>query len=221
MVLLNVRGVRRSYGNLQVLRGIDLDIESGEVVAIVGASGAGKSTLLHVMGTLDKPDEGFVKLNGQDIFSLSDRELADFRNVHIGFVFQFHNLLGEFSALENVCMPAFIGGREKEQDSRKRGAELLRILGLSGREEHLPSQLSGGEQQRVAVARALINNPAVVFADEPSGNLDSRNAEELHQLFFDLRKEMGCTFVIVTHNEHLAEMADRRLVMKDGLLNQS
>lgn len=218
MVLLEVKGVCRSYGNLQVLRGIDLEIKKGEVVAIVGASGAGKSTLLHVMGTLDKPDAGRVFFDKKEILSLGERELADFRNKYVGFVFQFHNLLGEFTALENVCMPAFISKGGNEVEIRKRGAELLNVLGLSGREEHLPSQLSGGEQQRVAVARALINNPAIVFADEPSGNLDSHNAEELHQLFFDLREKMGCTFVIVTHNEHLAEMADRRLVMKDGML---
>lgn len=218
MILLKVKGVHRSYGNLQVLRGIDLEIAQGEIVAVVGASGAGKSTLLHVMGTLDKPDSGNVLFEDKDVFSLNDRELADFRNRYIGFVFQFHNLLGEFTALENVCMPAFIGKTGSEAEIKEKGIRLLNVLGLSGREDHLPSQLSGGEQQRVAVARALINGPAVVFADEPSGNLDSRNAEELHRLFFDLRKEMGCTFVIVTHNEHLAGMADRRLVMKDGLL---
>lgn len=218
MTILEVRGVHRSYGSLQVLRGIDMQIGKGEIVAIVGASGAGKSTLLHVMGTLDKPDSGNVFFNQKDIFSLNDTELAEFRNRHIGFIFQFHNLLGEFTALENVCMPAFIGKGGNEREIRERGRKLLEMLGLSGREEHLPSQLSGGEQQRVAVARALINRPSVVFADEPSGNLDSHNAEELHKLFFEIRREMDCTFVIVTHNEHLAEMADRRMVMKDGLL---
>src|SRR5690606_25861154 len=218
MTLIEIKGIHRSYGNLPVLRGIDMKVNKGEVVAVVGASGAGKSTLLHIMGTLDKPDEGRVIFEGKDVFALRDTELADFRNQYIGFVFQFHNLLGEFTALENVCMPAFIGKKGDEKEIKARALKLLETLGLSGREEHLPSQLSGGEQQRVAVARALINNPAVVFADEPSGNLDSRNAEELHRLFFDLRKELGCTFVIVTHNEHLAEMADRRLVMKDGVL---
>lgn len=218
MVLLEVKNISRSYGNLQVLRGIDMEVEKGEIVAIVGASGAGKSTLLHVMGTLDKPDKGSVVFDKHDVFAFNDRELAEFRNRNIGFVFQFHNLLGEFTALENVCMPAFIGKWGSESEIKKRGEELLATLGLAGREDHLPSQLSGGEQQRVAVARALINRPSVVFADEPSGNLDSHNAEELHQLFFELREKLGCTFVIVTHNEQLAEMADRRLVMKDGLL---
>lgn len=196
-------------------------IRRGEVVAIVGASGAGKSTLLHVMGTLDKPDSGTVSFDNKNLFRLSETELAEFRNRHIGFVFQFHNLLAEFTALENVCMPAYIGKWGTEKEIREKGRALLGVLGLSDRGEHLPSQLSGGEQQRVAVARALINSPDVVFADEPSGNLDSHNAEELHRLFFELRKEMGCTFVIVTHNEQLAEMADRRLMMKDGLLVSS
>lgn len=218
MVLIEAKGIRRSYGNLAVLKGIDMTVEKGEIVAVVGASGAGKSTLLHILGTLDKPDEGSVLFDGTPVFSLRDSELADFRNKYIGFVFQFHNLLGEFTALENVYMPAFIGKVGDEKEIKKRATDLLDVLGLSGRADHLPSQLSGGEQQRVAVARALINRPAVVFADEPSGNLDSRNAEELHRLFFDLRKELGCTFVIVTHNEQLAAMADRRLVMKDGIL---
>ena len=220
MVLLTAQDIRRSYGTLQVLKGIDLTIQTGEVAAIVGASGAGKSTLLHIIGTLDRPDRGRVLIQDTDVSSLSDKALAQFRNERIGFVFQFHNLLAEFSALENVCMPGFINSKAKEADIRKRGAELLDLLGLSDRMDHLPSQLSGGEQQRVAVARALLNRPAVVLADEPSGNLDSRNAEDLHRLFFTLRDELNQTFVIVTHNEHLAEMADRRLVMRDGLMEK-
>jgi len=219
MALLTAQGITRNYGALQVLKGIDLTVQPGEIVAIVGASGAGKSTLLHIIGTLDKPDRGKVTIQDTDISSLSDKALAQFRNERIGFVFQFHNLLAEFSALENVCMPGFINPKKKEADIRKRGSELLDLLGLSGRMDHLPSQLSGGEQQRVAVARALLNKPAVVLADEPSGNLDSRNAEDLHRLFFTLRDELNQTFVIVTHNEHLAEMADRRLVMRDGLMD--
>lgn len=218
MALLAAQGIKRNYGSLQVLKGIDLQIQSGEIVAIVGASGAGKSTLLHIIGTLDRPDSGRVLIQDTDISTLNDKALARFRNERIGFVFQFHNLLAEFTALENVCMPGFIGGRVNESDIRKRGEELLKLLGLGGRMDHLPSQLSGGEQQRVAVARALLNRPAVVLADEPSGNLDSRNAEELHRLFFTLRDELNQTFVIVTHNEHLAEMADRRLLMRDGLM---
>lgn len=218
MALLTAQGITRHYGALQVLKGIDLTVQPGEIVAIVGASGAGKSTLLHIIGTLDRPDQGRVTIQDTEISSLGDKALAQFRNERIGFVFQFHNLLAEFTALENVCMPGFINARAKEADIRKRGSELLALLGLSDRLEHLPSQLSGGEQQRVAVARALLNRPAVVLADEPSGNLDSRNAEDLHRLFFTLRDELNQTFVIVTHNEHLAEMADRRLVMRDGLM---
>jgi lipoprotein-releasing system ATP-binding protein len=218
MALLTAQGITRSYGTLQVLKGIDLNIQSGEIVAIVGASGAGKSTLLHIIGTLDRPDSGKVQIQDTEVSKLSDKALAQFRNERIGFVFQFHNLLAEFTALENVCMPGFIASQKSESDIRSRGAELLDLLGLRNRKDHLPSQLSGGEQQRVAVARALLNKPAVVLADEPSGNLDSRNAEELHRLFFKLRDELGQTFVIVTHNEHLAEMADRRLLMQDGLM---
>lgn len=214
--MLEARNLTRSYGTLQVLKGIDLVIESGEVVSIVGASGAGKSTLLQILGTLDKPDGGQVLLDGQDVTALDDKGLAAFRNERIGFIFQFHNLLAEFTALENVCLPAWIGGRSSEAEIRQRAADLLGRLGLGHRLDHLPSQLSGGEQQRTAVARALINQPAIVFADEPSGNLDSRNAQELHQLFFQLRDEGGHTFVIVTHNEDLAEMADRKLEMRDG-----
>lgn len=210
--MLEARQLVKSYGSLQVLKGIDLEIGSGEVVSIVGASGAGKSTLLHLLGTLDKPDGGQLLLDGEDLTRLRDKALADFRNRRIGFIFQFHNLMPEFTALENVCMPAWIAG----EDRKDRAAELLARLGLADRATHYPGQLSGGEQQRVAVARALINAPAVVFADEPSGNLDSRNARDLHELFFQLRDELGQTFVIVTHNEELARMADRRLEMQDG-----
>ncbi|MBB5283074.1 lipoprotein-releasing system ATP-binding protein [Rhabdobacter roseus] len=218
MSLLQAQGITRTYGSLQVLKGIDLIIQPGEVVAIVGASGAGKSTLLHIIGTLDRPDQGSVQIQDTDVSRLSDKALAQFRNERIGFVFQFHNLLAEFTALENVCMPGFIGGKASEAGIRQRGKELLALLGLADRQDHLPSQLSGGEQQRVAVARALMNQPAIVLADEPSGNLDSKNAEDLHRLFFQLRDELGQTFVIVTHNEELAQMADRRLSMRDGLM---
>ncbi len=200
-----------------MLRGIDLSILPGEVVSIVGASGAGKSTLLHILGTLDRPDSGTVTLDGADVFALNDKELARFRNERIGFVFQFHNLLPEFTALENVCLPGFIAGKDEKQ-VRDRAKTLLDTLNLGHRINHLPSQLSGGEQQRTAVARALINQPAIVFADEPSGNLDSRNAEELHKLFFDLRTQFNQTFVIVTHNEPLAALADRKLVIRDGMV---
>lgn len=218
MSLLQTTGIRRTYGSLQVLKGIDLEVKRSEVVAIVGPSGAGKSTFLHILGTLDKPEEGQVIIEGVDVFTQRDKDLARFRNEKIGFIFQFHNLLAEFTALENVCMPGYISGQGDEKDIQNRAKELLEMLGLSGRMDHLPSQLSGGEQQRVAVARALLNKPAIVLADEPSGNLDSHNALDLHQLFFKLRDETGQTFVIVTHNEELAEMADRRLVMQDGLM---
>jgi len=216
MNLLQARGIKRTYGALQVLKGIDIEVNSGEVVAIVGASGAGKSTLLHILGTLDRPDEGEVYLGNTKVSGLNDKELAKFRNEEIGFIFQFHNLLAEFTALENACMPGYINMAMSEKEIKKRGEELLGLLGLSDRMNHLPSQLSGGEQQRVAVARALMNKPAIVLADEPSGNLDSQNALDLHQLFFKLRDELGHTFIIVTHNEDLATMADRRLVMQDG-----
>ncbi len=220
MELLRASGIRRTYGSLQVLKGIDLEVKKGEVVAIVGPSGAGKSTFLHILGTLDRPEQGEVYIEGINVFTQKDKELARFRNEKIGFIFQFHNLLAEFTALENVCMPGYINGNVNEKDIQARARELLGLLGLGGRMDHLPSQLSGGEQQRVAVARALLNRPAIVLADEPSGNLDSHNALDLHQLFFKLREETGQTFIIVTHNEELAEMADRRLVMQDGLMVQ-
>ncbi|MCF0059722.1 ABC transporter ATP-binding protein [Dyadobacter sp. CY356] len=216
MNLLRAKGIKRTYGALQVLKGIDIEVNSGEVVAIVGASGAGKSTLLHILGTLDRPDEGQVFIGDTNVSSLGDKDLAKFRNEKIGFIFQFHNLLAEFTALENACMPGYINAGLSEKEIKRRGEELLGLLGLSDRINHLPSQLSGGEQQRVAVARALLNKPAIVLADEPSGNLDSQNALDLHQLFFKLRDELGHTFIIVTHNEDLAEMADRRIVMQDG-----
>ncbi|QMW06625.1 ABC transporter ATP-binding protein [Spirosoma foliorum] len=217
MSLLQTIDIRRNYGKLPVLKGINLSIEPGEVVSIVGASGAGKTTLLQILGTLDRPDSGELQIAGQNVFGLNDRQLAQFRNERIGFVFQFNNLLPEFTALENVCLPGFIVGKD-ERTVRQRATELLELLGLRDRVSHLPSQLSGGEQQRVAVARALINQPAIVFADEPSGNLDSHNAQELHQLFFKLRDEFGQTLVIVTHNEQLADLADRKLIIRDGMM---
>lgn len=213
--MLKAEGIRKTYGDLKVLKGIDLTITKGEIVSIVGASGAGKSTLLHILGTLDNPDEGNLYLNGQDLSLLKGNDLAGFRNKNMGFIFQFHNLLPEFTALENVCIPAFIANQSKKK-AEERALELMTMLGISQRKDHKPSQLSGGEQQRTAVARALINSPLIVFADEPSGNLDSKHAEELHNLFFKLRDDMGQTFIIVTHNEHLAEMADRKIEMKDG-----
>ncbi|WP_420148399.1 ABC transporter ATP-binding protein [Spirosoma sp.] len=215
--LLQTTDIRRNYGNLPVLKGINLQVQPGEVVSIVGASGAGKTTLLQILGTLDRPDAGELQIDGQNVFSLNDRQLAKFRNERIGFVFQFNNLLPEFTALENVCLPGFISGKD-EQAVRQRAESLLTTLGLQHRLNNLPSQMSGGEQQRTAVARALINEPAIVFADEPSGNLDSRNAEELHQLFFRLRDELGQTFIIVTHNETLAALADRTVTIRDGLI---
>ena len=214
--MLIVRNIHKNYGSLPVLKGIDLHIQQGEIVSIVGASGAGKSTLLHIAGTLDRPDKGQVFIANQEVTNLKNNDLAKFRNEKLGFIFQFHNLLGEFTALENVCMPAFIGG--KESGVKEKAEELLVLLGLKDRIHNLPSQMSGGEQQRTAVARALINSPSIIFADEPSGNLDSKNAQELHQLFFDLRDKFNQTFVIVTHNEELANMADRKLVMQDGIL---
>lgn len=215
--MLKGKGIYRSFGDLQILKGVNLEVNAGELVAIVGASGAGKSTLLQILGTLDRADEGEIYLNDLAVHQLSAAQLNDFRNRHIGFVFQFHHLLPEFTALENVCMPAFIAGKGKGF-AEKRALELLDLLGLADRSAHKPSALSGGEQQRVAVARALMNNPAIILADEPSGNLDSANAQALHELFFRLRDELGQTFVIVTHNEELANMADRKLLMKDGLI---
>ncbi|MEY4539423.1 MAG: hypothetical protein RLZZ306_1180 [Bacteroidota bacterium] len=214
--MLTVKNIHKNYGSLTVLKGIDLHIQKGEIVSIVGASGAGKSTLLHIAGTLDRPDTGQVFIANQEVTNLKNNDLAKFRNEKLGFIFQFHNLLGEFTALENVCMPAFIGGRET--GVKEKAEELLVLLGLQDRIHNLPTQMSGGEQQRTAVARALINSPSIIFADEPSGNLDSKNAQELHQLFFDLRDKFNQTFVIVTHNEELANMADRKLVMQDGLI---
>ena len=209
--------IHKSYGQLHVLKGVNLEVQKSEIVSIVGKSGAGKSTLLHILGTLDKADTGQLNINGQDISQLNKKQLAEFRNVNIGFIFQFHHLLPEFTAHENVCIPAFIGNRP-EAATRERAKELLAYLGLAERLDHKPGQLSGGEQQRVAVARALINEPAIVFADEPSGNLDSASSKELHQMLFQLRNDFQQTFVIVTHNEELAEMSDRQLEMKDGLL---
>lgn len=217
--MIEARGIVRNYGPLQVLKGVDLVVSPAEVVSIVGASGAGKSTLLHIIGTLDRADSGSLTINGTDVTRLNDSQLSAFRNRHIGFVFQFHHLLPEFTALENVCMPAFIAGVDDGQ-TRTRAAELLAMMGLSERAHHRPNQLSGGEQQRVAVARALMNRPSVVLADEPSGNLDSAHAEDLHRLFFKLRDETGQTFVIVTHNAQLAAMADRQLTMRDGVFAQ-
>ncbi|MFD2245614.1 ABC transporter ATP-binding protein [Pontibacter ruber] len=212
--------IHKKYGSLQVLKGIDLFISSGEVVSIVGASGAGKSTLLHILGTLDTADSGQVLFDGKNIAKMNATDLARFRNRHIGFIFQFHNLLPEFTALENASLPGFLAGRP-EKEVMEQAKELLHMLNLSHRLNHKPSELSGGEQQRTAVARALINSPRIIFADEPSGNLDSKNAQELHEIFFKLRDEFNQTFVIVTHNEQLAAMADRTLVMKDGLIVQT
>ena len=216
-MILSANNISKSYGNLEVLKKIDLSVKKGEIVSIVGASGAGKSTLLHILGTLDKPDEGDVFINGQNIIRMKNSNLARFRNKSIGFIFQFHNLLPEFTSLENVCIPGYIG-KKPENDVEGEAVKLLKMLGLQDRLNHKPSELSGGEQQRTAVARALVNNPDIIFADEPSGNLDSKNAAELHHLFFRLRDQLGQTFVIVTHNEELAKMADRILEMKDGVI---
>ncbi len=214
-MILDAQNITKSYGALRVLNGVSLQVQKGEVISIVGASGAGKSTLLHIMGTLDKPDGGTVTIAGESIAGKKDKALASFRNHKLGFIFQFHHLLPEFTAVENVCIPAFIAGT-KSATAEKRAKELMDMLKLSHRTGHKPNELSGGEQQRVAVARALMNNPAIVMADEPSGNLDSDNARDLHRLFFDLRDQLGQTFIIVTHNEDLAQMADRKIVMKDG-----
>jgi lipoprotein-releasing system ATP-binding protein len=217
--MLKAHSIFKSYGQLKILKGVDLEVKKGEIVTIVGASGAGKSSLLNILGTLDKPDSGNVIIGSTDVNRLSNRDLSAFRNSQIGFVFQFHHLLVEFNAIENVCIPALIAG-DTRAVAEKKALKLLDRLGLSERINHKPSQLSGGEQQRVAVARALINEPALVFADEPSGNLDSVNANELHHLFSELRSEFNQTFVIVTHNEHLAELSDRKISMKDGLIVQ-
>jgi lipoprotein-releasing system ATP-binding protein len=215
--MLKATNITRNYNDLQVLKGVDIIVEKGEIVSIVGSSGAGKSTLLHILGSLDKANSGEIWINNQRIDTLKEKELAKFRNQHIGFVFQFHHLLPEFTALENVCIPGWIAGTNKN-DLEQRALELLKILGLKDRASHKPSELSGGEQQRVAVARALINNPDIVFADEPTGNLDSKHAQELHELFLHLQKTMGQTFLIVTHNEALAKMSDRVVHMKDGYI---
>jgi lipoprotein-releasing system ATP-binding protein len=213
--MLTATGIEKFYGKLHVLKGVDISIEKGEIVSIVGSSGAGKSTLLHILGTLDSPDKGQVVLNGQRIDKLNGKALAKFRNTHIGFIFQFHHLLPEFTALENVCIPGWIAGKKKK-DTQEKAAELLMTLGLAERLQNKPHQLSGGEQQRVAVARALINNPDIVMADEPTGNLDSENGRELHRLFIELRDKFQQSFLIVTHNEQLAQMSDRIVHMKDG-----
>ena len=218
--MINVEGITKSFGSIQVLKGIDLHISKGEVVSIVGPSGAGKTTLLQIMGTLDKADSGSVVINGVDTTSLSKNKLADFRNQNIGFVFQFHQLLPEFTAEENILLPSLIAGT-KRSEAIARCAELLKFLGMSDRATHKPTELSGGEKQRIAVARALINNPAVVFADEPSGSLDTTNKAELHQLFFDLRNQYGQTFVIVTHDEGLSKITDRTIHLRDGLIEQT
>lgn len=215
--MLTAIGLTKAYGDLQILKGVDFQVEQGEIVSIVGASGAGKTTFLQLLGTLEKPDAGTVTIAGTNPFLFSSKKLSEFRNTQIGFIFQFHQLLPEFTAIENVCLPALIKGFSLH-DAKKEASKLLEILGLTTRIDHKPSELSGGEQQRVAVARSLINSPKVVFADEPSGNLDSQNSRELHQLFFDLRKEFNQSFVIITHNDELAEMADKKYRMADGKL---
>lgn len=217
--MIKVENIEKSYGSLKVLKGLHLEINKSEITTIVGASGAGKSTLLHLIGTLDKPDQGEIIINGVSLFSLNDKQLSAYRNQNIGFVFQFHHLLPEFSAVENVALPALIQGLSKKEAIQK-SKDLLDFLKLSDRLEHKPSELSGGEQQRVAVARALINNPQLILADEPSGNLDSDNARKLHQLFFDLRDKFNQTFVIVTHNDELANLSDRKVLIKDGVVSE-
>jgi lipoprotein-releasing system ATP-binding protein len=216
--MIEAKGIYKSFGNVDVIKGIDLHIDKGEIVTIMGASGAGKTTLLQIIGTLEKADKGEVSINGQNIGKMNQKSLASFRNKNIGFVFQFHHLLPEFTAIENICIPAYIAGVSKKEATEK-AMQLLDYLKLTERANHKPSMLSGGEQQRIAVARALINNPSVILADEPSGNLDSSNAKELHELFFKLREQTGQTFVIVTHNPDLAKMADRTLTIKDGKID--
>jgi lipoprotein-releasing system ATP-binding protein len=216
-MILAGKQLTKSYGDLKVLKGIDIEIKKGEIVSIVGASGAGKSTLLHILGTLDDPDTGQLYIKNENVTRLNSNQIARFRNLNIGFVFQFHNLLPEFSALENICIPGYIGNQNSREVESK-ALKIMQLLGISDRMTNKPSELSGGEQQRTSVARALINDPEIVFADEPSGNLDSKNATELHNLFFKLREELNQTFVIVTHNEHLAQMADRILEIKDGMI---
>ena len=216
--MIDIKNITKSFGSLQVLKGIDLHIDKGEVVSIVGPSGAGKTTLLQIIGTLDKPDTGSVHVDSVDVTTLSQKALADFRNRHLGFVFQFHQLLPEFTAIENIMIPAYIAGTSNKV-AKERAKELLQFMGLTDRANHKPNELSGGEKQRVAVARALVNSPAVILADEPSGSLDTKNKEELHQLFFDLRDKFGQTFVIVTHDEGLASITDRTIHMRDGILD--
>ena len=218
--MIIVKDIHKSYGSLEVLKGISLEVEKGEIISIVGASGAGKSTLLHIIGTLDRADAGTIEMNSVNVRKLSDKKLAAFRNKHIGFVFQFHHLLPEFTALENICIPGFLGRRNKREVERK-ALDLLNFMGLKERSHHKPNELSGGEQQRVAVARALINNPDVILADEPSGNLDSSSAVELHNLFFSLRNSFNQTYIIVTHNFDLANMADRKLTIRDGVIEKA
>ena len=215
--MLVAENIKKSYGVLEVLKGINLSIGKGEIISIVGSSGAGKSTLLHILGTLDQSDTGSLTINNQDVSLLNSNEMSAFRNKELGFIFQFHNLLPEFTTLENICMPGFIAGT-KDKEVKEYANELMKLLGISERANHKPSELSGGEQQRAAVARALINKPSIIFADEPSGNLDSANAKDLHQLFFTLRKELNQTFVLVTHNEELADMADKKYEIKDGVI---
>lgn len=215
--MVKTQNIKKKFGNLEVLKGVNIEIKKGEIISIVGSSGAGKTTFLQILGTLDTPNSGQIIFENKDILSLNKKELANFRNKNIGFIFQFHNLLPEFTALENVCIPAFLGNKNTKH-TKEKAIKLLQRLGLSERVNHKPNQLSGGEQQRVSVARALINSPKLILADEPSGNLDSKNAKELHQLFFELRDEFNQTFIIVTHNKELADMADRKLTMKDGVI---